>query len=296
MTTAAPPPARERGTFGGLIPVGAVARAGSTAVCCPALEVHADGALLPLVVLSDNAGPVGLDVAAGVAVSDDLGTVYRCAEVATTPGLGLLQVDVWVTPAPPAAATALRVSVSGLVRTAITRRGERVPRLLSDGPWELDVPLAPRPTRAAPPPEPPPAAHPPRPARVPVRALPALRDLLPIGQVQMDEERGVCLWAIERYADRGVLMLVVLTPAAARDAGPGPAAAGAVRMWDDRGRRYAVVPVHTQVRAGWSETTLEATPAVGDDVTALGIAVAGVPGPAGGGTVERVFGVRVPAA
>lgn len=298
MTTLAdtPSPARERSTLGGLVPVGAIARAGSTAVCCPALEVHADGAVLPLVVLSDNAGPVGLDVPAGVGVSDDLGTAYGCSEAAATPGLGLLHVDVWVEPAPPPGARSLRVSVEGLVRTAITRRGEGVPRLLSDGPWEIEIPLRPGTTRTPPPPEPSRPARARRRARVPLRALPALRDLVPIGQACIDDRHGVCLWALERYSDRGVLTLVVLAPAGGHDPGAGPAEAGAVRMWDDRGRCYSVLPVHTQVRAGWSETTFETAPAVGDDVSALGIAVAGIPGPGGGEGPERRFGVRMPPA
>lgn len=286
---------RNRHSFGGLVPTGAVARGGSTSVAALCVEVHADGALLPLVVLSDNAGPIGIDPDRGIEVRDDTGRQYRVDERDQQPGLGLLQLDLWLAPAPPPDARHLRVSLDGLTRTAITRRGDAVSRLLSDGPWELDIDLIPARTAAPVPDEPARRDLPARSARVPVRAHGAFQGIVPIGQARLGETACACLWALERYRDRGVVSLSVLAAPDARDLGPGPSAPGAVEMWDDRGRRYEVVPLHAVMRPGWSEVTLEVTPALADDVAAIGVRISGVePGPEHDD--GPVFGVAVAAA
>lgn len=274
------------------MPTRAVARGGSTSVAALCLEVHAAGALLPLVVLTDNAGPIGIDVDQGIAISDDTGRRYRVEQRAEHPGLGLLQLDLWIAPAPPPDAHRLHAAIDGLTRTAITRSGDAVARLLSDGPWELDIDLVPARTAAAAPDEPPRRDAPTRPARVPVRAYGAFHDIIPIGQARVGAATCACVWALERYRDRGVMSLSVLTAPDARELGPGPAAPGAIDLWDDHGRRYEVAPVHTINRPGWSEVTLEVTPAVGDDVRALGLRICGV-GPAAEGLDELTFGVAV---
>jgi hypothetical protein len=291
--TAADPGLRHRFSFGGLIPTGAVAHRGSTSVAALCVEMHADGALVPLVVLSDNAGPIAIDTEHGVVVADDSGRDYRVTERAQHPGLGLLQLDVWITPAPPPEARRLHVSVDGLTRTAITRRGDAVSRLLSDGPWELDIDLVPERTAAPVPEEPQARDTPAGPARVPVRAYSAFEGIVPVGQARVADETCACIWAIERYRDRAVVSLSVLANPDARDLGPGASAPGAVELWDDRGRRYEVAPVHSVMRPGWTEVTLEVTPALADDITVLGVRISGLL-PEGAADEPLVFGVVVP--
>jgi hypothetical protein len=288
-TTAGGGALRNRLSFGGLIPTGAVARGGSTTVAALCAEVHADGALLPLVVLTDNAGPIAIDTEHGIVVGDDTGHDYAVTERGQHPGLGLLQLDLWISPAPAPGARRLHVTVDGLTRTAITRRGDAVSRLLSDGPWELDIDLVPERTASPVPEEPPVRDLPARPARVPVRAWGSFEGIVPIGQARLGADSCVCVWALERYRERGVLSLSVLAPPEARDLGPGAAAPGAVELWDDRGRRYEVAPVHSVMRPGWTEVTLETTPALGEDVAAIGlrISLGGEPGDG------LLFGARV---
>ena len=290
-TSAGDAAVRNRLSFGGLVPTGAVARGGSTTVAALCVEVHADGALLPLVVLTDNAGPIAIDTEHGVVVSDDTGHDYAVTERGQHPGLGLLQLDLWVSPAPPPEARRLHVTVDGLTRTAITRRGDAVSRLLSDGPWELDIDLVPERTAAPVPEEPPARDLPAQPARVPVRAWGSFESIVPIGQARLGADTCTCVWALERYRDRGVLSLSVLAPQEARDLTPAASAPGAVELWDDRGRRYEVAPVHSVKRPGWTEVTLETTPALGEDVAAIGlrISLGGEPGDEDG----LLFGARV---
>jgi hypothetical protein len=283
---------RSRASFGGLIPTEAVARGGSTIVAALCVELHSDGALLPLVVLTDNAGPIAIDTEHGVVVSDDAGHPYAVAERGQHSGLGLLQLDVWISPAPPPEARRLHVTVDGLTRTAITRRGDAVSRLLSHGPWELDIDLVPERTAVPTPDEPPAGDAPARPARVPVRAWGSFEGIVPIGQARLGADRCTCVWALERYRDRGVLSVSVLAPPEARDLSPGASAAGAVELWDDRGRRYEVAPVHSVMRPGWTEVTLETTPALGEDVAAIGLRIR-PDGQAGAGDDGLLFGARV---
>lgn len=273
-----------------------VVRAGSTVVAALGVELYADGALLPLLVLSDSAGPLAVDAAEGVVVVDDHGRDYVVEECAHHPGLGSLQLDVWITPVPPPHVRHLRVSVDGLTRTAITRGGDAVSRLLSGGPWELQVEMVPARTTAPVPDEPPASEGAAHPARVPARAYSSFEGLVPIGQARVVDDLGLCLWALERYRDRAVMTVSVLTDAA-RGRTPVASDAGAVDMWDDTGRRYTVAPVHSAVRAGWSETILEVLPVIPADVRTLGVRISDSHGGGGlGGDGTFVFGIAIPEA
>ena len=286
-------PVRSRRDFGGLLPAGTLVRAGSTTLAALAVELYAEGALIPLLVLTDNPGPLALDVADGVVVSDERGGHYAAAPLAEHPGLGMLQVDLWVTPAPPADVRRLQVSVAALSRTAITRRGEPVSRPLSGGPWELTLELVPARTAIPQPPaEPGLGDAAPGTARVPLRSRAGLRDIIPIGQARLERDRGLCLWALERYEDRGVLSLSVLGDARERVAAP---PVERIALWDDRGRHYRVGAASSTVRPGGGEPFLEISPAVGEDARALGLRVTRPDRADGDASGEILFGVRVEA-
>jgi hypothetical protein len=107
---------------------------------------------------------------------------------------------------------------------------------------------------------------------------------------------AVCLWSLERYADRGVLSVGALAEEPLRVA-PLTPGVGRVEVWDDRGGRYEVSPIHGAARPGWSETSLEVSPAIDPQARALGVRLADLPGH---GPAARVlvgpftFGVAVP--
>ena len=101
------------------MPTGAVARAGDTLVVALVVEVHPEGAVLPLLVLSDAPGLLGWDPVQGLAVRDDAGREYEVRALAQQAGLGALQTAAWIEPAPPPEARALRLEVTGLMRTAV---------------------------------------------------------------------------------------------------------------------------------------------------------------------------------
>lgn len=267
---------RSQRSFGGLIPVGGVARSGDTAVVPLCVEVHADGASLPLLMLSDSSGPLVFDPAIGASVSDDTGREYRVRGEVQHLGLGVLQADLWINPAPPPRVRTLRVAVDGIARTAITRRGDAVARLLSGGPWQCEIGLVPTRTVAPIPSRPGSTGGPTTaegPARVPARAFGSLREVVGIGQARLTATHAVCLWALERYLDREVLTVGALTDAETQG-GPLAGGAGDVQLWDDHGRSYRVAPISSCVRSHSSETSLEVTPAIADDVFAIGVRVA----------------------
>jgi hypothetical protein len=302
-TRAAPPPGQERrrhAGLGGLVPARAVARSGETLALALVVEVHPEGAVLPLLVLSDAPGLLGWDPAQGLSVRDDAGREYEAGALAQQAGLGTLQTAVWIEPAPPADARRLRLEMTGLTRTAVSRGGGGVERPLAGGAWELEIDLVPGRTAVEPPPEP--AGEPPagRPARVPARTFGGFRDLVPIGQARMADGAALCLWALERYEDRAVLSLGTLADEPLR-VGPLTAGSGDVAVWDDRGRRYGVAPIHGAARPGWSETSLEIVPALDPQARALGVRVSSLPceGPAprGGEALAGPFsfGVALPA-
>ena len=281
------------------MPTGAVARAGDTLVAPLVVELHAEGAVLPVLVLSDAPGLLGWDPVQGLRARDDVGRDYEVRTLAQQAGLGALQTAVWIEPAPPPDARRLRLEVTGLIRTAAARGGGGVERPLSGTSWDLDLDLVPGRTAV----EPPPAAEgtPPqgRPARVPARTFGGFRDLVPIGQARMGDGAAVCLWGLERYADRAVLSLGTLGDEPLK-VGPITPGAGVVEVWDDRGGRYAVAPIHGAARPGWSETSIEIVPAIDPEARALGVRLSGLPcdGPPGRSGAALAgpftFGVAVP--
>jgi hypothetical protein len=275
---------RGQASFGGLVPSAALVRGGDTAALVLVVEHHAEGAALPILILSDAPGLLEWDPAGGLEVSDDRGAAYEVSSLAVQAGLGALQATAWLEPALPSDARRLRVAVRGIVRRSAGRRGSAA-RELSGGPWELAVDLLPPRTTAEPPPRP--EAPPPelRPARIPARAYAALLDLVPIGQARLTERAAVCLWALERYHDRAVLSLGVLTDAPSAAA---PGARGAVEVWDDAGNRHAVAPIHAAEGPGWSERSLEVVPAVAEAAGALAVRLDGFPGG------DMTFGVALP--
>lgn len=292
------PERRRQASLGGLVPTAAVAREGDTLVMALCVELHAEGAVLPLLVLSDAPGLLGWDPAQGLALTDDAGREYEVTSLAQQAGLGALQTAVWIAPTPPPDARRLRLQVGGLVRTAVARGGGGVERPLSGSAWTLDIDLVPPRTGAPVPVEPDVAPPTGRPARVPARTFSGFRDLMPIGQARMAEGATVCLWALERYNDRAVLTVGTLAEDPLRVA-PMTPGAGRVEVWDDRARRYEVSPIHGAARPGWSETSLEISPAVPPDVGALGVRLSDLPGhgaPAGRSPLAGpfTFGVTVP--
>jgi hypothetical protein len=301
-TRAAPSPGHERrrqAGLGGLVPTGAVARAGDTLVLALVVEVHPEGAVLPLLILSDAPGLLGWDPVQGLAVRDDAGREYEVEALAQQAGLGALQTAVWIEPAPPPGTRRLLLEATGLVRTAVARGGGGVERPLSGESWELEIDLVPARTAVDVPPEPAGDAPGGRPASVPARTFGGFRDLVPVGQARMAGGAVICLWALERYADRAVVSLGTLADEPLR-VGPLTPGAGRVEVWDDRGNRYGVAPIHGAARPGWSETSLEIVPALDPEATALGVRLADLPcegpPPRGGEALAGpfTFGVAVP--
>jgi hypothetical protein len=293
------PERRRQASLGGLVPTAAVAREGDTLVTALCVEVHAEGAVVPTLVLSDAPGLLGWDPAQGLTVRDDAGREYEVDNLGQQAGLGALQTAVWIEPAPPPDARRLRLEVGSLVRTAVARGGGGVERPLAGSTWTLELDLVPGRTAVEPPPPPPEQAPPARPARVPARTFAGFRDLLPIGQARVGEGATVCLWAAERYEDRAVLSVGTLAEDPLRVA-PITAGAGTVEVWDDRGRRYEVAPIHGSSRGGWSETSLEVVPAIDPGVRALAVRLKDLPseGPPPRGAEALAgpftFGVAVP--
>lgn len=289
------PERRRQSSLGGLVPTSAVARGGDTVILALCVEVHAEGAVLPLLVLSDAPGLLGWDPTEGLEVRDDTGREYGVESLAQQAGLGALQTAVWIAPAPPPEARRLRLAISGLVRTAIARSAG-VERPLAGATWTLEIDLVPERTARPVPEEPPGAETVVGPARVPARTFAGFRDLIPIGQARMVDGVAVCLWSLERYADRSVLSVGTLAEEPLRVA-PLTPGVGRVEVWDDRGRRYDVSPIHGAARPGWSETSLEVTPAVDPEARALGVRLADLPGHGPAAQVlvgPFTFGVAVP--
>lgn len=258
------------------MPTSSVAREGDTLILALCVELHSEGAVLPLLVLSDAPGLLGWDPAKGLEVHDDAGRSYEVRNLAQQAGLGALQTAVWIAPAPPPDTRRLTLEVTGLVRTAVAR-GTGVERPLSGASWSFEIDLVPQRTSAAvpdAPTTPPPTG---RPARVPARTFAAFRDLLPIGQARVSDGVAICLWGLERYADRAVLSVGALVEDPLR-AAPLTPGAGLVEVWDDLGRAYEVSPIHGAARPGWSETSLEVSPAIDPAARALGVRLSDLPG------------------
>jgi hypothetical protein len=122
-----------------------------------------------------------------------------------------------------------------------------------------------------------------------------------VGQARVTGGVAVCVWALERYADRSVLSVAALAEEPLRVA-PLTPGAGRVEVWDDRGRAYGVTPIHGAGRPGWSETSLEVVPAIDPEARTLAVRLADLPGhsPAPGRDDALAgpftFGVAIPPA
>lgn len=303
MATSAPPTPhhlRDASGFGGLVPSSAVARGGETLVAALAVEHHADGLAVALLVLSGAPGLLEWDPSIGLTVRDDRGERYEGSILTSASGLGQLTATVWIEPALPAAARRIELVVDGLARVNPTAAGgPGVSRPVGGGPWSLLVDLVPDRTVAEPPPEPAPGGIG-QTGSVPVRAYGAFVGLIPVGQARLVEGVAVGVLALERYWDRTVASLVALGPAG-DDASVPAIGRAAIDAWDDAGTRYTVTPVQGAARGSWSEVAAELVPAPPPDATALCIRVGDIPRGGDGGRRLSVpgpitFGVRLPTA
>jgi hypothetical protein len=269
---------RSQSSFGGVVPSRAWARSGETLVAALAVEHHAEGAVVPFLVVSDAPGLLDWDpgVPGALSVSDESGREYAVRSLSRQTALGTLQATVWIEPAPPPPTRRLSFLVGDLARTAPARGGGGVRRALSGGPWQFEVDLLPARTAVPLPPEPTSAPPASALARVPARSLAAFEGLVPIGQARLSEGAAVCLWALERYSDRAVLTVACLSDELVQ-VGPLARGEGAVEVWDDRGGRYAAGPVQGAGGPGWSETSIEIIPAVGPGAQSLGVRLSDLP-------------------
>ena len=285
--------------FGGLVPTGAVARGGDTLVAALGVEHHAEGAVVPLLVLSDAPGLLEWNPSMGFSIRDDHGDRYAAHVLASTSGLGQLSTTLWIEPALPPDARRLELVVEGLVRINPTRGGgQGVARSLHGGPWSLIVDLLPERTVADVPSQPehePTSGHA---GSVPVRAHGVFVDVIPVGQARLSAGLAVCVVAVERYWDRAVATLVAL--GSAGDEANAPAIGRArIDAWDGLGHRYRVTPVQGASRGVWSEVAAEIVPAIPPDAGVLAIQVTDLP--LGAESSRRndqpgpfTFGIRLP--
>jgi hypothetical protein len=276
-----------------------VAREGDTLVMTLCVELHSEGAVLPMLVLSDAPGLLGWDAVHGLCVRDDAGREYEIASLAQQAGLGALQTAIWIEPAPPPDARRLHVEVSGLVRTSVAGGGSGVERPLHGGSWDLEIDLVPPRTAAPMPDEPGEQVGVGRPAQVPARTFGGFEGRVPIGQAGVVDGAAGCLGARGRDHDRSVLSVGALVEEPLR-VGPITPGAGRVEVWDDRGHRYQVAAIHGAARPGWSETSLEVVPPVDPEARALGVRLVDLPGegdpPRGREPLDGpfAFGVKLP--
>jgi hypothetical protein len=269
---------RSQSSFGGVVPSRAWARAGETLVAALAVEHHAEGAVIPFLVVSETPGLLDWDPAlpGALSVSDESGREYAVRSLSRQTALGTLQATVWIEPAPPPPTRRLTLLVGDLARTAPARGGGGVRRSLSGGPWQVEVDLLPSRTAVPAPPEPASDAPPAALARVPARSLAAFQGLVPVGQARLSEDAAVCLWALERYSDRSVLTVACLCEDLVQ-VGPLARGEGLVEIWDDRGSRYSAGPIQGAGGPGWSETSIEVIPVLDPEAQALGVRLSDLP-------------------
>ncbi|MCC6832007.1 MAG: hypothetical protein IT200_11730 [Thermoleophilia bacterium] len=286
-TTVVEPPSRGQVGFGGLVPCTAVAHGESAMVAVLAVEHHAEGLAVPLLVLSQAPGMLAWEVEGGLEAGDDVGTQYFVRGLSRQAGLGSLQVTAWLEPAVPPEARRLEIIASGIQRVSSPRAGIGIERPLPDGTWELSVELVPDRTAMPVPDEPGTASLGPAAPRVPARGMAGFRGLVPVGQARVQSGGAVCIWAVERYQDRAVMTVAVLR--GEEGAGLG----GTVEVWDDRGGRYHVALLHETSRDGWTEGSLELVPALDPRARVLGVRLAGLEPP---GVMDGPFrfGVALP--
>src|SRR5262245_33288018 len=271
-------PLRDADGFGGLVPVGAVAERGETLVAALAVEHHAEGFAVPVLVLTAAPGLVQWSPRVGLSARDDRGGTYKASVAASQSTLGALVCTAWLEPALPPEARRLELVVDALARVSPARGGGAgVARPLAGGPWNLAIELVPARTAAEIPPRPAAPPEEPAPESVPARAFSAFRDIGPVGQARLAGGAAVCLWALERYAERAVLTATVLG-AADDEIPPLSRDRGHVEAWDDHGGAYAVTPLGGVSGPGWSETVLELVPAIDPRARALGVRLEDVPG------------------
>jgi hypothetical protein len=271
-------PLRDADGFGGLVPVAAVAERGETLVAVLAVEHHAEGFALPVLVLTAAPGLVQWSPRVGLTARDDRGGSYAASVAGSQSALGTLVCTAWLEPALPPEARRLELVVDALARVSPARGGGTgVARPLAGGPWTLAIELVPERTAAELPPPPGRAPEAPEPGSTPARSFAGFRDIVPVGQARLAGGAAVCLWALERYAERAVLTVAVLG-SGDDEIPPLAGGQGRVEAWDDRGGAYAVTPLGGVAGSGWSETVLELVPAIDPRARALGVRLADLPG------------------
>lgn len=242
-----------------------------------AVEHHSDGTVIPLMMISDAPGLLTWESGIGMEVVDDLGTAYNVHTVTQLGALGSLAVTVWLDPVIPTEAAWLRLSVHDIHRLSATRGRSSVERPLVGGPWELDIDLRPERTVAPAPPRPAPHVPlPPRPSRVPARAVGTLQGVIPVGQAKIRPHFTLGVWAVERYIDRAVMSVGLLVDPP-HEAGHLFPDVGVVNVWDDLGNQYRATPIGGVTGPGWSESSVEVVPAPLPGVETLGIEIGEVP-------------------
>lgn len=262
------------------------------------LEHHSEGSAVSILIVSDVPGVLGWDPALGLSATDDTGFVYRVRELVQTGGLGSLSTTAWLDPAVSTEARVLSLSVDEITRTSAQHGGGGgAERLISGGPWELEVPLRPARTVTEAPPAPgQSAAWPARPSRVPGRTPSTFRRLVPVGQARIRDGYTVCLHALEAYEDRSILTLSILADAPLRARPLDPAEADAIEAWDDQGNRYQAALLGGPAALGWSDAAIELAPALDPTATRLAIRLPRLPlaGEAGRHQVDAItFAVAI---
>lgn len=287
--THAPIDCRSSGSFGGIVPSAAIERDGSALVMALAVEHHADGAAIPLLILSDAPGLLAWEPLDDTTVVDDRDRRYAVSILHGQAGLGALQVSLWIDPPPPPDTRYLRVCVPTLHRLAPARGGSGITRQLPGGPWELLVDLVPPRTTATVPPHPgsgPADAE--LSGRVPSRTLGAFVDLLPVGQARISSGAAVCLWGIERYKDLALLTVSLL----GNDPEEIPGEGIGIEVWDDRGTEYDAVLEQAGSLENWSEIVVRVAPRLDPAATRLGVRV-GLHADSAG-SAQFLFGIALP--
>lgn len=281
------------------MPSDAVARGGETMVAVLGLEHFRDGAVIHVVALTESPGVIDCAVEGQITVHDNLGTSYMLTQLAKTQGLGQVATTIWMSPAVPAEATRLGISVGELIRVSPPRGdAPTMTRPLSDGPWTLSMDLRPERTVADVPPRPERRQRVPEAGSVPARAVARFDGIVPIGQARMIEGAAICVIAAERYVDRWVLTLTAMGQP--EDDSIAPAIGRArVSAWDDLGTRYRATPIQGTAREAWSEVCIEMVPPLDRHARALAIKVEDIPRGNDIGPLPisgpLVFGVTVPA-
>ena len=276
------PERRRQASLGGLVPSAAVAREGDTLVWRSASSSTPRARCFPCWCCRTPRACSAGTRSTGLAVRDDAGRGYEVASLAQQAGLGALQTAVWIEPAPPPDARRLQLRSAGwCARRSRRRRGRRAPA--GRGDLGADIDLVPARTgRRRSPTSRPAAPAPGRPARVPARTFGGLpRSWCRSARRGWTRAAAVCLWALERYAERVGAQrghpgrgAAARGPADAR--APGGSTSGTTAARATRWRRS------TASRGpGWSEASLELVPADRPEAAGARGALVDLPGGAG---------------